>query len=260
MMAAVYQLGYRLAMLCAGAGALYIADFVSWRAAYLAMAGLTVVGIARLPAVAAARPAARARPARRRFAVSFVEPLADLVRRYGATLVAILALVAIYRLPDFVSGVMANPLYIDLGFTKSDIATVSKLYGVWIGMAGAFARRRRVARLGLMPSAADRRRRRLRLASDAGLSRRARARKARPADARRQRRELCLGLRRRGADRLHVVAGLAGLRRDAIRAAVLALRAAGQIRRRPLRRDGRRVRLRPTSSSRRRRSAYRSSS
>ena len=46
---------------------------------------------------------------------------------------------ALYRLPDFVSGVMANPLYIDLGFTKSDIATVSKLYGVWIGIAGAFA-------------------------------------------------------------------------------------------------------------------------
>ena len=45
MMAAVYQLGYRLAMLCAGAGALYLADFVSWRAAYLAMAGLMVVGI-----------------------------------------------------------------------------------------------------------------------------------------------------------------------------------------------------------------------
>ena len=45
MMAAIYQLGYRLAMLCAGAGALYIADFVSWRAAYLAMAGLMVVGI-----------------------------------------------------------------------------------------------------------------------------------------------------------------------------------------------------------------------
>ena len=64
----------------------------------------------------------------------------------------ILALVAIYRLPDFVSGVMANPLYIDLGFTKSDIATVSKLYGVWIGIAGAFGGGVAVARLGLMPS------------------------------------------------------------------------------------------------------------
>ena len=52
--------------------------------------------------------------------------------------VPILLLVALYRLPDFVSGVMANPLYIDLGFAKADIATVSKLYGVWVGIAGAF--------------------------------------------------------------------------------------------------------------------------
>jgi PAT family beta-lactamase induction signal transducer AmpG len=149
MMAAIYQLGYRLAMLCAGAGALYIADFASWRAAYLAMAGLMAVGIGGcllsprldLPSREAAAKAG-----------AFGEPLADLVRRYGATLVVILALVAIYRLPDFVSGVMANPLYIDLGFSKSEIATVSKLYGVWIGMAGAFGGGLAVARLGRMPS------------------------------------------------------------------------------------------------------------
>jgi PAT family beta-lactamase induction signal transducer AmpG len=85
-------------------------------------------------------------------ASQFVEPLGDLMRRYGSGLIVILVLVAIYRLPDFVSGVMANPLYIDLGFTKSDIATVSKLYGVWIGIAGAFGGGAAVARLGLMPS------------------------------------------------------------------------------------------------------------
>jgi len=149
MMAAIYQVGYRLAMLCAGAGALYIADFVSWRAAYLAMAALMAVGVGGcllsprldLPAREAGTKAA-----------AFGEPLADLVRRYGAALVVILALVAIYRLPDFVSGVMANPLYIDLGFSKSEIATVSKLYGVWIGMAGAFGGGIAVARLGRMPS------------------------------------------------------------------------------------------------------------
>jgi PAT family beta-lactamase induction signal transducer AmpG len=152
MMSAVYQLGYRLAMLCAGAGALYIADFASWRAAYLAMAGLTLVGIgACLLSPRLDRPR-EAHGERASFAVSFVEPLHDLLRRYGVVLIAILALVAIYRLPDFVSGVMANPLYIDLGFTKSDIATVSKLYGVWIGIAGAFGGGVAVARLGLMPS------------------------------------------------------------------------------------------------------------
>ena len=67
-------------------------------------------------------------------------------------MIAILALIAIYRLPDFVSGVMANPLYSDLGFTKSDIATVSKLYGVWIGIAGAFGGGLAVGRLGLAPA------------------------------------------------------------------------------------------------------------
>ena len=151
MMSAVYQLGYRLAMLCAGAGALYIADFASWRAAYLAMACLTLVGIGGcLLSPRLDKP--RAPGGRASFAVSFIEPLRDLLSRYGVALIAILALVAIYRLPDFVSGVMANPLYIDLGFTKSDIATVSKLYGVWIGIAGAFGGGVAVARLGLMPS------------------------------------------------------------------------------------------------------------
>jgi PAT family beta-lactamase induction signal transducer AmpG len=149
MMSAVYQLGYRLAMLCAGAGALYIADFRSWRAAYLAMAALMAVGVGGC--LLSPRLDSRARASTTPLD-AFGEPLADLVRRYGATLIAILALVAIYRLPDFVSGVMANPLYIDLGFTKTDIATVSKLFGVWIGIAGAFGGGVAVARLGLMPT------------------------------------------------------------------------------------------------------------
>jgi PAT family beta-lactamase induction signal transducer AmpG len=149
-MVAVYSLGYRLAMICAGAGALYLADFRSWRLAYSAMAGLTLVGmIACLlsPRLDRTTPGPKST-----LQSSFVEPLADLMRRYAATIVPILLLVALYRLPDFVSGVMANPLYIDLGFTKSDIATVSKLYGVWIGIAGAFAGGALAQKLGLMPT------------------------------------------------------------------------------------------------------------
>ena len=75
---------------------------------------------------------------------------ADLYSRKGALgLALILSLVALYRLPDFVAGVMANPLYIDLGFSKVDIANVSKLYGIWIGMIGAFAGGLLMPRLGL---------------------------------------------------------------------------------------------------------------
>jgi PAT family beta-lactamase induction signal transducer AmpG len=114
------------------------------------MAGLTVVGIlAGLLSPRLDRAAGGPAPT---FQTSFVEPLADLIRRYAALIVPILLLVALYRLPDFVSGVMANPLYIDLGFSKSDIATVSKLYGVWIGIAGAFAGGALATRIGLMPT------------------------------------------------------------------------------------------------------------
>lgn len=149
-MVAVYSLGYRIAMISAGAGALYLADYGSWRTAYLVMSALTVVGmVACLLSPRLDRAASLEKPT---FQTSFVAPVLDLVRRYGPAIAPILLLVAFYRLPDFVSGVMANPLYIDLGFTKSDIATVSKLYGVWVGIAGAFAGGWLAMKLGLMPT------------------------------------------------------------------------------------------------------------
>jgi PAT family beta-lactamase induction signal transducer AmpG len=154
MMSATYQLGYRLALLSAGAGALYIADLVNWSTAYLVMATLMGIGVtACLLAPNSVMPASQLANNFAPLSIvrTFVEPLADLIKRKGALLILILLLVALYRLPDFVSGVMANPLYIDLGFSKSDIATVSKLYGVWVGIAGAFAGGAAVACFGLMP-------------------------------------------------------------------------------------------------------------
>lgn len=152
-MAAAYQLGYRLALICAGAGALYIAEFVSWQAAYFSMAALMAVGLAAslLAPVVDRPPSADPGKAAQNFsfANAIAAPLSDLFRRKGLALVPILALVALYRLPDFVAGVMANPLYIDLGFTLPEIANVSKLYGVWVGMIGAFAGGLLLPRLGL---------------------------------------------------------------------------------------------------------------
>jgi PAT family beta-lactamase induction signal transducer AmpG len=147
MMSAAYQLGYRLALICAGAGALYIAEFVDWTSAYIAMAGLMGVGL--LGTLLAPRVDSLAIRERQSIAAAIVEPLADLFRRKGGMLVPILALIALFRLPDFVAGVMANPLYIDLGFSKADIANVSKLYGVWIGIVGAFAGGLALTRIGL---------------------------------------------------------------------------------------------------------------
>jgi PAT family beta-lactamase induction signal transducer AmpG len=150
-MAAAYQLGYRLALLCAGAGALYIAEFVDWRVAYFSMAGLMVVGFGAslLSPIVDRAPGAGTVPPRFDFAQAVKAPVADLYRRTGRVLIPILALVALYRLPDFVAGVMSNPLYVDLGFTKVQIATVAKLYGVWIGIVGAFVGGFAVSKLGL---------------------------------------------------------------------------------------------------------------
>jgi MFS transporter, PAT family, beta-lactamase induction signal transducer AmpG len=149
-MAAAYQLGYRLALLCAGAGALYIAEFMSWSAAYFSMAALMGVGfLAALASPVVDREPEGGKPLRFDFARGVKEPVLDLYRRLGSMLVPILVMVALYRLPDFVAGVMANPLYIDLGFAKTDIANVSKIYGVWIGILGAFVGGYLVTRLGL---------------------------------------------------------------------------------------------------------------
>jgi MFS transporter, PAT family, beta-lactamase induction signal transducer AmpG len=149
-MAATSNFGYRLGLLAAGAGALYIADFSGWRTAYLAMVALMLVGMGA--GLLSPRLPERARELGTSLAEKFIEPITDLWRRYGPLLAAILLLVALYRLPDFLSGVMANPLYIGLGFSKSQIATMSKVYGVWIGIAGAFAGGFTITRIGLMPA------------------------------------------------------------------------------------------------------------
>lgn len=151
MLAAAYQLGYRLALLAAGAGALLVADAVNWTAAYVAMAacmGIGLVASLLAPRADGTRDPASPRP-RFNLADAVVEPLADLWRRKGPVLALILTLVMLFRLPDFVAGVMANPLYIDMGFTKTDIAWVSKIFGVWVGIAGAFAAGLLLPRIGL---------------------------------------------------------------------------------------------------------------
>ena len=151
-MAAAYQLGYRIGMLAAGAGALYMAQFVSWSAAYISMAALMLVGIAAsILSPNVDRPPDAAAPVRKRFnfAEAVKAPLMDLYARKGAALFPILALVALYRVSDFLAGVMSNPLYVDLGFTKAQIASVAKIYGVWIGIVGAFVGGWCVAKLGI---------------------------------------------------------------------------------------------------------------
>ena len=67
-----------------------------------------------------------------------IEPFAEFLQRYGWHAVLILALIAVYRISDIVMGIMANPFYVDMGYTKDEVAAVTKIYGVLMTLAGAF--------------------------------------------------------------------------------------------------------------------------
>ena len=163
-LAASYQTGYRLAMIWAGAGVLWIAARAevtgagagyqngAWQAAYLVMAASMAVGVvtvlfSREPAPVALPPAKNAADWIRG---AVVEPFADFLRRYGAQAVLILALIAVYRISDVVMGIMANPFYVDMGFTKDEVAAVTKVYGVIMTLVGAFVGGVLSMRLGVM--------------------------------------------------------------------------------------------------------------
>ena len=162
-LAASYQTGYRLAMIWAGAGVLWVAAWVqgdnsagyvqeAWQTAYMVMAasmavGLFTVLISKEPVPAALPPA---RNVREWLQGALVEPFADFIKRYHWQAVLILSLIAVYRISDVVMGIMANPFYVDMGYTKAEVATVTKVYGVLMTLLGAFVGGVMALRWGVM--------------------------------------------------------------------------------------------------------------
>ncbi|MFZ5472008.1 MAG: AmpG family muropeptide MFS transporter [Myxococcota bacterium] len=137
-LAATYTLGYRVALILSGAGVLYLAELSSWRLAYLAMAGLFLLPIG---ATLLAREPERVADVGRAPTLvgSFLQPFLEFFSRNGLVLgLALLAFVGLFKFPDQIIGVLSGPFYLDCGYSKAEIATVSKLYGVWVGVAGAF--------------------------------------------------------------------------------------------------------------------------
>lgn len=175
-LAATYQTGYRLAMIWAGAGVLWVAarasvvpdvpvfpvapadavasayQHLAWQAAYWVMAASMSVGL--LTVLFSAEPLAielpPARNAKEWMRSALVEPFADFIRRYQWQAVIILLLIAIYRISDVVMGIMANPFYVDMGYTKDEVAAVSKVFGVIMTLVGAFIGGVLSMRLGVM--------------------------------------------------------------------------------------------------------------
>nr|WP_141833167.1 AmpG family muropeptide MFS transporter [Delftia sp. HK171] len=162
-LAATYQTGYRLAMIWAGAGVLWLAARAevagtagyqsgAWQVAYLAMAASMAVGMLTvlLSPEPVPRPLAPARNAAEWLHSALVEPFADFLGRYRWQALLVLGLIAIYRISDVVMGIMANPFYVDMGFTKDEVAAVTKVYGVIMTLAGAFLGGALAMRWGVM--------------------------------------------------------------------------------------------------------------
>jgi PAT family beta-lactamase induction signal transducer AmpG len=147
---AATQVGYRIGMLAAGAGAVALADFVAWPVIFAILAALLGVGMVAF--LIAPEPAAPPPPERESFASWFtravIEPLAEFVLRRGA--IVILLFVLLYKFGDAVSGTMATPFYVDLGFTGVEIAAVTKVFAIVAFLAGTLAGGVLVARFGIM--------------------------------------------------------------------------------------------------------------
>lgn len=161
-LAATYQTGYRLAMIWAGAGALWLAARVqgqvegymqqAWQVAYLVMAASMLVGMvtvlcSREPNPAPLPPSKGLMDWLRG---ALVAPFADFIRRYRWQAALVLSLIAVYRISDVVMGIMANPFYVDMGFSKDEVAAVTKVFGVVMTLLGAFVGGAMAMRWGVM--------------------------------------------------------------------------------------------------------------
>jgi len=157
-MAASYQTGYRLGLVLAGAGALFIAQIVSWQAAYEAMAASMAIGIITVlliaePSSAASKSAVDGMVFSDGFAVwfrdAFIGPFVEFFGRNGRWALVLLAFIGVYRITDMVLGVMANPFYLDIGFSLIEIGSVTKVFGAVVVLLGAAGGGLAVARYGL---------------------------------------------------------------------------------------------------------------
>ncbi|TCN77662.1 PAT family beta-lactamase induction signal transducer AmpG [Shewanella fodinae] len=179
-LAAAYQVGYRSAMIIATAGALTIAAWVSptpesydlnsWQTSYLIMAGLIAIGLvtsffASEPQVDVRQACGdeirmkqhlrqqHSRPVAGLLAWLYAAvalPFIDFFKRYGRHAIIILLLISCYRISDIVMGIMANVFYVDMGFSKEEIATLSKIYGLIMTLVGSGVGGLLVARYGTM--------------------------------------------------------------------------------------------------------------
>jgi len=172
-MAGAYQLGYRLGMIIAGGGAFSLAHFYSWPIAYQFMSAFMFIGVITVLLVSEPDKVIRDEdiatekqviesieqnhfilPSMHRFQVWFlgavIGPFADFFNRHGLFALVILAFIMVFRISDITLGVMANPFYIDMGYSELEIGLVTKTVGPLVTIFGALLGGVLVMRYGKM--------------------------------------------------------------------------------------------------------------
>jgi PAT family beta-lactamase induction signal transducer AmpG len=156
-----YTIGYRCALLMSEAVILPIAQRIGWNSAYIAYGAVMLVAI--LATVLAAEPVQGQRVLDAKGAEAplwtprglldaIIGPFIAFFRTFGPSALLILAAISLFQLPNFVSGPMYNPMYVDLGLTKDVVGAVRGsvgLVGVFLGVAAGGIL---TLRLGLMPA------------------------------------------------------------------------------------------------------------
>jgi len=222
-MSAMYIAGYRIGMLVAGAGGLYLAAYFgveneyrysAWQNTYIIMSGIMLIGIVTTLLIKEPEKNENAEPYlhglseylrfilmfvvmvvafiygfvlfdfelsnslvneavrllmsllfalatmyllvmlhivnRKMVYTTYIEPVTDFFKRYGKMAILLLLLVGLYRISDIVLGVIANVFYYDMGFSKNEIATTTKVFGIIMTLVGGFLGGVMTIRYGVM--------------------------------------------------------------------------------------------------------------
>jgi PAT family beta-lactamase induction signal transducer AmpG len=144
--AAVFVLGYRIAMISTGALAFFLADRIQWPAVYLVLSTLLVVGIATT--FIAPEPVLSDAPPKTLFE-AVVLPFADFFQRVGPRAVLVLLFIVVYKYSDSLAGSMTTPFLLQAGFSQSEVGAVFLGVGVIATIAGVIVGGAMIGKVGI---------------------------------------------------------------------------------------------------------------
>ncbi|OIQ17581.1 MAG: AmpG family muropeptide MFS transporter [Bacteriovorax sp. MedPE-SWde] len=143
----MYIYGYRIAMLISGGGALILSDHMPWKYVFIILSLFMIPGI--ITTFWTPEPKVTTPPPRT-LRETVIDPFKEFLERSGA--LHILAFILLYKVGDTMASAMTTPFYLDIGFTKTQIGAITKLWGLAATLIGAFLGGSVIYKLGIKKS------------------------------------------------------------------------------------------------------------